>query len=169
MCTAVLIGCDPRNSPPPPSTIWAHFIRGRYWSAQKDDISLWPPAFNWSPVNQDGDVTVRHKKQLPASYSFSNIIAHHRTVSFEHNRPSSDSFFEHHRPSSGREGSRVRTANNTGVWRSSGVRTLAILPQGNVVHGFVSRHDTLVGLLDEFQQLEEPAWNPHSGWKVWSL
>ncbi len=35
MCTAV-----PRNPPPP--RIWAH-IRGRYWSAKIDDISLWPP------------------------------------------------------------------------------------------------------------------------------
>jgi hypothetical protein len=29
----------PRNSL---SLIWAH-IRGRYWSAKIDDISLWPP------------------------------------------------------------------------------------------------------------------------------
>jgi hypothetical protein len=35
----------PRNPPypPPPPGIWAH-IRGRYWSAKIDDISLWPPA-----------------------------------------------------------------------------------------------------------------------------
>ncbi len=41
MCTAVLIGWDPATSPPPhPSPrIWAH-IRGRYWSAKIDDISL---------------------------------------------------------------------------------------------------------------------------------
>ncbi len=31
----------PRNPPPSPR-IWAH-IRGRYWSAKIDDISLWPP------------------------------------------------------------------------------------------------------------------------------
>ncbi len=29
----------PRNSPPPPTRIWAH-IRGLYWSAKTDDISL---------------------------------------------------------------------------------------------------------------------------------
>ncbi len=32
----------PRNPPPPIPRIWAH-IRGRYWSAKTDDISLWPP------------------------------------------------------------------------------------------------------------------------------
>ncbi len=42
MCTAVLIGWDPRNPPPPSPHIWAH-IRGRYWSAKTDDVSLWPP------------------------------------------------------------------------------------------------------------------------------
>jgi hypothetical protein len=31
--------CDPATSLP---RIWAH-IRGRYWSAKIDDISLWPP------------------------------------------------------------------------------------------------------------------------------
>jgi hypothetical protein len=31
----------PRNHAPP-TPIWAH-IRGRYWSAKIDDISLWPP------------------------------------------------------------------------------------------------------------------------------
>ncbi len=36
MCTVVLIG-----SQPPLAPIWAH-IRGRFWSARIDDISLWP-------------------------------------------------------------------------------------------------------------------------------
>ncbi len=36
-------GLRPRNLPPP--HIWA-YIRGRYWSAKRDDISLWPPATN---------------------------------------------------------------------------------------------------------------------------
>ncbi len=40
MCTAVLSGWDPAAPPP---RIWAH-IRGRYWSAKIDDISLWPLA-----------------------------------------------------------------------------------------------------------------------------
>ncbi len=31
--------------PPPLPRIWAH-IRGRYWSAKIDDISLWPPVFS---------------------------------------------------------------------------------------------------------------------------
>jgi hypothetical protein len=31
--------------PPPPLRIWAH-IRGRYWSAKIDDISLYPPDFS---------------------------------------------------------------------------------------------------------------------------
>jgi hypothetical protein len=31
--------------PPPPPRIWAH-IRGRYWSARTDDISLCPPPVN---------------------------------------------------------------------------------------------------------------------------
>ncbi len=44
ICTAVLIGWDPATPPSP--RIWAH-IRGRYWSAKIDDISLWPPAFKW--------------------------------------------------------------------------------------------------------------------------
>ncbi len=35
LCTAVLIGGDPA----PPPRIWAH-LRGRYWSAKIDDISL---------------------------------------------------------------------------------------------------------------------------------
>ncbi len=37
---SMLIGWDP--PPPPPPGIWAH-IRGRYWSAKIDDISVWPP------------------------------------------------------------------------------------------------------------------------------
>jgi hypothetical protein len=37
LCTAVLIGLDPATPPFP--RIWAH-IRGRYWSAKIDDISL---------------------------------------------------------------------------------------------------------------------------------
>jgi hypothetical protein len=43
MCTAVLIGWDP--APPPSPCFWAQ-IRGRYWSAKIDDISLWPPGHN---------------------------------------------------------------------------------------------------------------------------
>jgi hypothetical protein len=41
MCTVVLIGfgCDPATPAPP--RIWAR-IRGRYWSAKVDDISLSP-------------------------------------------------------------------------------------------------------------------------------
>ncbi len=39
MRTAVFIGWD---TAPPPPRFWAH-IRGRYWSANIDDISLWPP------------------------------------------------------------------------------------------------------------------------------
>ncbi len=49
ICTAVLLGRKTpqpatRSPPPPPPSprIWAH-IRGRYWSAKIDDISLWPP------------------------------------------------------------------------------------------------------------------------------
>ncbi len=57
MCTAVLIGCTEKNQKNPPFTYWlkprnppsprtwAH-IRGRYWSAKMDDISLWL----WAPV-----------------------------------------------------------------------------------------------------------------------
>ncbi len=41
MWIAVLIGWD-LATPSPPPRIWAH-IRGRYWSAKMDDISLWPP------------------------------------------------------------------------------------------------------------------------------
>ncbi len=39
-CTHWLRSCNP--PPPPPPTIWAH-VRGRYWSAKIDDISLWLP------------------------------------------------------------------------------------------------------------------------------
>ncbi len=43
-------GWHPANPPPPPTRIWAH-IRGCYWSAKIDDISLWPPAFcTWEGV-----------------------------------------------------------------------------------------------------------------------
>jgi hypothetical protein len=47
MCTAVLISWVPagRNPPSPSTRIWAH-MRGRYWSAKIDDISLWPPVSN---------------------------------------------------------------------------------------------------------------------------
>ncbi len=38
LCTAVLIGGDP-TIPPPLPRIWAH-VRGRYWSAKLDGISL---------------------------------------------------------------------------------------------------------------------------------
>ncbi len=49
MCTAVLIGWNHAIPPPPPSPrIWAH-IRGRYWSAKIDDISLWPPGLHFGP------------------------------------------------------------------------------------------------------------------------
>ncbi len=35
----------PRHTPYPPTpSIWA-LIRGRYWSAKLDDISLWPPVY----------------------------------------------------------------------------------------------------------------------------
>jgi hypothetical protein len=38
--TALLSGLDPATPPPPTHPrIWAH-IRGRYWSAKIDDISL---------------------------------------------------------------------------------------------------------------------------------
>ncbi len=40
---------NPRNSPPPPC-IWAH-IRGRYWSAKIDNISLWPPGVTYGDVD----------------------------------------------------------------------------------------------------------------------
>jgi hypothetical protein len=43
MCTAVLIGRDPANPPPP--RIWAH-IRGRFWQAKIDDISFCDPLLN---------------------------------------------------------------------------------------------------------------------------
>jgi hypothetical protein len=43
MCSAVLIDWDPATSPPSPR-IWAH-IRGPYWPAKIDNISLWPPAY----------------------------------------------------------------------------------------------------------------------------
>ncbi len=47
MCRAVLISWDTATPPPPhPSPIiWAH-IRGRYWSAKIDDMSLWSPALH---------------------------------------------------------------------------------------------------------------------------
>jgi hypothetical protein len=37
----------PRNPPPPPPSprIWAH-IRGRYWTAKIEHISLCPPAYD---------------------------------------------------------------------------------------------------------------------------
>jgi hypothetical protein len=38
MCTAVLIGRNPRNSLPPPA--FGLVLRGCYWSAKLDDISL---------------------------------------------------------------------------------------------------------------------------------
>jgi hypothetical protein len=41
MCTAVLIGRDPAT-PLLSMHIWAH-IKGRYWSAKIEDISLKPP------------------------------------------------------------------------------------------------------------------------------
>ncbi len=41
MCTAVLIGWNPQHHP----RIWAH-IRGHYWSAKIDNISLWHPDKN---------------------------------------------------------------------------------------------------------------------------
>ncbi len=48
MCTAVLIGWDLVTPPPP--RIWAH-IRGRYWSAKIDEITLWPPDSDiWNSV-----------------------------------------------------------------------------------------------------------------------
>ncbi len=40
MCKAVLIGWD--TATPPSPRLWAH-VRGCYWSAKIDDISLWPP------------------------------------------------------------------------------------------------------------------------------
>ncbi len=44
----------PRNSPYP--RIWAH-IRGRYWSAKIDDISLWPPyVLEWSRHHASNEV-----------------------------------------------------------------------------------------------------------------
>jgi hypothetical protein len=43
MCTAFTHCGDLATPPPTPPGIWAH-IRGRYWSAKIDDISLWPPA-----------------------------------------------------------------------------------------------------------------------------
>ncbi len=48
MCTAVFFGWDPAAQPPtfPPTRNWAH-IRGRYWSAKIDDISLLPSGL-WS-------------------------------------------------------------------------------------------------------------------------
>ncbi len=42
MWTAVLIGWDPTTLTPPSSRIWT-LIRGRYWSAKIDDISLKTP------------------------------------------------------------------------------------------------------------------------------
>ncbi len=41
MCTAVLIGWDPATPSHPPAL--GLVLRGRYWSAKIDDISLWPP------------------------------------------------------------------------------------------------------------------------------
>ncbi len=45
----------PATLPPPSPRIWAHHIRGRYWSAKIDDISLRPPAFNtlWSRLSKN--------------------------------------------------------------------------------------------------------------------
>jgi hypothetical protein len=42
----------PRNPPPLSPHIWAH-IRGRYWSAKIDDMSLGPPVWMGSKVYAD--------------------------------------------------------------------------------------------------------------------
>ncbi len=52
----------PRDSPPPPPSIWAH-IRGRYWSAKLDDISYpWyrTTLYN-SAVNKAAHLNPSHK------------------------------------------------------------------------------------------------------------
>ncbi len=40
MCTAVLFGVDPATPPPPHTPAIGTRIRGHYWSAKIDDISL---------------------------------------------------------------------------------------------------------------------------------
>ncbi len=49
---------------PPPPRFWAH-IRGRYWSAKKDDISLWPPVTRASlnPNSSIGQPYCRKKQK----------------------------------------------------------------------------------------------------------
>ncbi len=41
-CAQLYSLAETPQPPPPAPRIWAH-MRGRYWSAKKDDISLWPP------------------------------------------------------------------------------------------------------------------------------
>jgi hypothetical protein len=55
-CTHRVIGGDPATPPPPPSPhIWTR-MRGRYWSAKIDDISLCPPGY--IPGGEGGGVGV---------------------------------------------------------------------------------------------------------------
>ncbi len=42
-CVQLYSLAGPANPPPPFRRIWAH-MRGRYWSAEIDGVSLWPPA-----------------------------------------------------------------------------------------------------------------------------
>ncbi len=56
---------------PPPPSIWAH-IRGRYWSANIDDISLWlPEAISWNYILVI--VVKKHHKLYTARNSFPKI------------------------------------------------------------------------------------------------
>ncbi len=50
-----------RHRNPPPPRIWAH-IRGLYWSAKIDDISLWPPGFEIGCKCGEFEVTKRYSR-----------------------------------------------------------------------------------------------------------
>jgi hypothetical protein len=74
MCTAVLIGWSPATP-----HVLAH-IRGRYWSAKIDDISLWPSGrtylFSLSLslcIATLYDWLLLVRKKLPLTFSLSNL------------------------------------------------------------------------------------------------
>ncbi len=89
LCTAVLIGWDTATPPPPLLRIWTH-IRGRYWTAKIDDISLSTPDSNvlaylqGTPVNRGvGDCARtregKHAVVGEASHTCTFILPSQRT------------------------------------------------------------------------------------------
>ncbi len=71
MCTAVRTHwLRPRK--PPPHRIWAH-IRGRYWSAKIDDISLCPPAIGASLASVPLVLAHQTRKKSPIIYKLNSL------------------------------------------------------------------------------------------------